>query len=135
MVFLYSFSKVLLLILLISLYKTFSPISRIILHSLIYTVLVIFSGITAMDRTISVIKLAFFTGSFFASCDKSRVLKVIKSSSFSSIYFTSSLALLLFANESGSSPSGNNKTRTLSPCSKTKSIPRNEALIPAASPS
>ena len=43
--------------------------------------------------------------------------------------------MFCLAKLSGSSPSGNAQTLTFNPCSSIKSIPRKEALIPAASPS
>ena len=52
--------------------------------------------------------------------------------------FTNSIksdALCLREKESGSSPSGNSNTLIFRPSSSNKSIPRMEALIPAASPS
>ena len=50
--------------LLTSLYRTGSGTSIRVLHSLIYTVRVIVSGITAIDLTISRMRSALFTGSF-----------------------------------------------------------------------
>ena len=123
------------LILLISVYRTLSSTLRILEHSFIYTDRTILSGMIAIERTISVIRLALLTGSFLASAKSRFVLKTIKSVSFFSIYCVNSVELMVLENESGSSPSGNNRTFTLSSCSKTKSIPLREALIPAGSPS
>ena len=52
--------------------------SSTVLHSFIYTVLVIASGITAIDFTTSRIRSAFFTGSLFASERRSLCLETYK---------------------------------------------------------
>ena len=51
------------------------------------------------------------------------------------MYSCTSAAVWLRANESGSSGSGSNTTRTFIPSFRIMSIPRNEAWIPAESPS
>ena len=62
-------------------------------------------------------------------------LNEIKSFLFAFIKSMVSSVVCAFANESGSSPFGNKITFTFIPSSRIKSMPRNEALIPAASPS
>ncbi len=119
----------------ISEYNTASWTSIKRLHSLMYMVLVMVSGITEIDRTISLISRAFETGSFSTLPIRSCVLNLIKSVSFFLMYSVNSPALIERANESGSSPRGNGRTFTLMPSSRTMSIPRSEAFIPASSPS
>ncbi len=93
------------------------------------------SGILEILVTMSLITPAFFTGSLLDSFNKRDTLKLIKSCEASSKYFFNASVECDFAKLSGSSPSGNCTTLTFIPCSRIKSIPRIEALIPAASPS
>jgi hypothetical protein len=89
----------------------------------------------AILLTISCTNPARFIGSFPASANNKFVLKRIKSDEFFSTYSIKSDAFCFRAKESGSSPSGSNKTLIFNPSSNNKSIPRMEAFIPAASPS
>ncbi len=85
--------------------------------------------------TTLLISSARFIGSFADSLRSNCVLNRMKSTSLAVINVLKSVALCLRANESGSSPLGNRTTLTLSPSSKSISIPRKEASIPAESPS
>ena len=93
------------------------------------------SGILEILVTISRISPAFFTGSLLASLINNETLKLIKSCDEFSKYSFSAVSECFFAKLSGSSPSGKVTTLTFIPCSRIKSIPLIEALIPAASPS
>ena len=104
-------------------------------HSLTNNVRVMLSGMRPMDETISLISPAFRTGSFLVSSRSSLVLKLIKFRAFERINFSTSAGWFFLVKESGSSLSGNRTIFTFMPCSRTMSMPRKDALIPAGSPS
>ena len=73
-----------------------------------------------MVLTISVIRLAFLTGSCKVSLRSTSDLKLMKSFSFAFINSFNAEALCFFEKESGSSPSGSRITFTFNPSSSTK---------------
>ena len=93
------------------------------------------SGMTAIDSTTERIMSARFRGSLPASSNSNCALNCKKSRASSRMNAENLSLPKDFANESGSSPSGNRTTLTAMPSCKSMSMPRNEARMPAESPS